>query len=78
MPISLDEFKKGSEITDRKPATDFMQPSTAYSTKEISELLGISQASARQRLLRHLEKSEVVRKKIRGKAYWALITEEDV
>ena len=31
MPISLDEFKKGSEITDRKPATDFMQPNTAYS-----------------------------------------------
>ncbi len=78
MPISLDEFNQGAEITDRKPATDFMQPNTAYSTKEISELLGISQASARQRLLRHLEKSEVIRKKIHGKAYWALGTGEDV
>ncbi len=73
LPISIDEFeKKGTEISDRKSVTDVIRKGEAYTTKEIATLLNISHASARQRLLRHLEKGEVVRKKLHGKSFWAL------
>ena len=69
----IDEFeKKGTEISDRKSVTDVIRKGEAYTTKEIATLLNISHASARQRLLRHLEKGEVVRKKLHGKSFWAL------
>ena len=72
MPISIDEFNQGTEITNRMPVMAVMREGTAYSTKEIAELLGISHASARQRLIRHLARDEIIRKKIHGRAYCAL------
>ena len=78
MPISRDEFEQGSEISENKPGMAYMQPETAYTTKEIAALLHISHPSARQRLLRHLEKDEVIRKRIRGRVYWAINPEIEV
>ena len=73
MPISIDEFeKKGTEITEHKSVLAVIRKGEAYTTKEVATLLGISHASARQRLLRHLEKGEVVRMKLHGKSFWAL------
>ena len=36
MPISIDEFEQGSEISENKPVMAYMQPETAYTTKEIT------------------------------------------
>jgi len=52
--------------------TTYLQPSKAYSTREIADLAKVSDASARQSLLRELKKEKVIRHVVKNKTYWAL------
>jgi predicted ArsR family transcriptional regulator len=74
MPISIDQFAAGSEVASKK-LLDVMDPNSAYTAKEIADLLGISPASARQRLTRAYEKGLVTKKRLDGKVYWARKTQ---
>jgi len=48
-----------------------LDKNTAYSTKEIADLLQITQNTARQRLNKAYEESQLLKKNWKGRVYWA-------
>lgn len=81
-PISIEDFESGTVTKEGRGSSavqeliDLMDPTKAYPTKELKELIGKAHQTTLNRLKKAKEAGLVTDKKLNNVTYWAIAQED--